>query len=341
MIEEYVPSNISVIRNYFFKVIYGLGIGHLLLRRNKKKGKVPVLVFHRIMPEYDPIWPGMHPRLFDKILVMLKKHYTIYPLKYLHSNSNVDLKNACFISFDDGYKDFLDYAYPILRRNSVSATLFVLPYNLSSHGYIWTAIIISFVKHYWFSEIRDFFLTHNQHIDFQDKFDDFNVNLNITKHLCKLQQVERQSIIDKLQQKFEKDNRLLEKELLTFDELKKLDVNYVEIASHSLTHPSFQEETDPLFIEQEMKDSKNSIEEHLKTEVNSFAFPFANYNQLSLQTAKKYYKLCFTKINQLIDLSKLSSDREYAFDLARFNIHHDSPEEVFLLINGFHQRFKS
>lgn len=330
----------KLLRNFLFKLLYRLKVGNFLWHRNRKRGKVPVLVFHKIIPEYDSIWPGIHPRLFEGMIVLLKKHYTILPLHYLHSRPDMDFRNACFITFDDGYRDYLDYAYPILKKQGVHSTIFVLPYNLSNHGHIWTSTIIYFVKHYWFSDIRDFFLEHRQHIQYNDRFDDFTLNLTITKHLCRLRKTERQAIIDTLQLKFEQDNRIIEKELLSFDELRKLDPAFVDIASHSLTHPSFILETDEEFIEYETKESKHTIEKELGVSVSSFAFPFSKYNQLSLDIVKKYYRMCFTRINDLVDLKKLKQDKAYIYDLPRFNIHHNSAEEVFFLINGFHNRFK-
>ncbi|PBQ32553.1 hypothetical protein CNR22_12490 [Sphingobacteriaceae bacterium] len=329
-----------LLRNFLFKTLYWFKIGNYLLSRNRKRGQIPVLVFHKIIPEYDGIWPGIHPKLFEEMILLLKKHYTILPLHYLHSRPETDFSRACFITFDDGYKDYLDYAYPILKRHNAHSTLFVLPYNLSNHGHIWTSTIIYFVKHYWFSEIRDFFFQHGQKINFRDKFNDFYLNLTITKHLCQLRQVERQVIIDTLQKKFEQDNRIIEKELLSFDELRKLDSEFVSVASHSLTHPSFILESDETFIDYEMRESKMSIERELKLEASSFAFPFARHNELSLDTVKKYYKMCFTKINDLVDLNRLKKDKNYYYDLPRFNIHQDSAEELFLLINGFHNKIK-
>lgn len=298
------------------------------------------MVFHKIIPEYDSIWPGIHPKLFEEMIFLLQKHYTVLPLDDLNLKPEKDLRNACFITFDDGYKDYLDYAYPILKRNKVHSTVFVLPHDITNNGHIWTSTIIFFVKHYWFSEIRDFFISHQQHINYADRFDDFSLNLTITKHLCQLKQIERQFIIEDLQKKFESDNRIIENELLSFDELRKLDKNYVTVSSHSLSHPSFILETDEHFIEREMTMSKQIIEKELGREVNAFAFPFANFNAASMTLVKKYYRFCFTRINDWVDLKKLRENKEYLYDLPRFNIHHDSAEELFLLINGFHKKLK-
>ncbi|MDP1801084.1 MAG: polysaccharide deacetylase family protein [Bacteroidota bacterium] len=330
----------SSFRNYFFKGLYKLGVGNWLLYFNRKNGKVPVLVFHKIIPEYDEIWPGIHPKLFEEILILIKKHYTVLPLNDLYLKSSSELKNACFITFDDGYKDYLDYAYPILKKHKIPSTLFILPYQITNRGHIWTSAIIFFIKHYSFNDISDFFSQRNVIIKYRDKNNYFKLNLDITKHLCNMSHVERMSLIFELRQKFVTDNRVIENELLSFNELRMLGSDIVSVASHSLTHPSFKKEFDPFFVESELKDSKEIIEQETKQEVNAFAFPFANCNEVSISIAKKLYKLCFTRINDFVNLNSIKKDQDYLYDLPRYNVHQDSAAEVFFLMNGFHKKLR-
>lgn len=51
--------------------------------------------------------------------------------------------------------------------------------------------------------------------------------------------------------------------------------------------------------------------------------------------------MCFTRINDFVDLKRLERDKTYLYDLPRFHVHHDCPEEVFFLVNGFHKAAKS
>jgi peptidoglycan/xylan/chitin deacetylase (PgdA/CDA1 family) len=325
-------------RDTCFKVLYKSGLGNYLLFTNRNKLQVPVLVFHKIIPEYDQIWPGIHPRLFEEIIVLLKKHYRILPLNELYQKNEQELKDACFITFDDGYKDFLDYAYPILKKHNIHSTLFVLPNDITNRGHIWTSTIIFLVKHYAFNEIDEFLTQRNIQIMYSDIFDGFKLNLDITAHLCEMQQTERTALIKELQEKFVTDNRIVQNELLSFDELRKLDPALVDVASHSLTHPSFRQELDEEFINYEIKESKAIIEKELNTGVKAFAFPFAKYNGISYNVVKKVYRICFTRINEFVKLKRLKVDKDYIYDLPRFNIHHDSAEEVFFLINGLHKK---
>ncbi|MCW3076762.1 MAG: hypothetical protein JWO32_1371 [Bacteroidetes bacterium] len=328
----------AALRTVIFKFMYGMGIGKLLLQKNRNCLRVPVLVFHKITAEKDPVWPGIDPELFEKIIILLKQHYKILPLNALLTTSVSELKHACFITFDDGYKDYLQYAYPIMKKHEVHSSLFVLPHDLSNMGHIWTSTIIFFVKHYSFKEINNFFLAQSIKIEMHENMSAFAVNMCITKYFCELTQVQRIPIIKELQDKFLKDNIVIENELLSFNELKTLDTNFVSVESHSLTHPSFKLESKEEFVEYELKHSKELIENELKTAVNCFAFPFSKWNNLSLSLVHKYYNICFTRINDMVDLKKLNNTKEYLYDLPRFNVHHDSREEVFFLINGFHSK---
>jgi peptidoglycan/xylan/chitin deacetylase (PgdA/CDA1 family) len=194
------------------------------------------------------------------------------------------------------------------------------------------------VKHYSFNEIDEFLTQHNIQITYSDIFNGFKLNLDITAHLCEMQQTDRAVLIKELQEKFVADNRIVQNELLSFEELSKLDPALVNVASHSLTHPCFRQELDENFINYELQESKAIIEKELRTEVKAFAFPFAKYNGISYNIVKKIYQICFTRINGPVKLKRLKTDKEYLYDLPRFNIHHDSAEEVFFLINGLHKK---
>lgn len=326
-------------RNFIFKILCLFGVGRLLLTYNRSKNRVPVLVFHKIIPEYDATWPGIHPELFEKILLQLKKHYTIRPISDLLTKNPGELKDACFITFDDGYKDYLDYAYPILKRHQIPSALFVLPYQISNKGHIWTSTISFFIKHYTFNEIEEFFKKHDLRIENHEN-DYFKLNLSISRQLCKMEHVSRMKIINDLRAKFSEDDRFIENELLTFQELKALNPKLTQIESHSFTHPSFKIETDEPYIIQELKESKEVIEKELGKEVIAFAFPFAEYNDLSLSKVKQLYKMCFTDINDFVYLDKIKKNPNELYNLSRFYVHQKSAEEVFMLINGFHKIFK-
>jgi hypothetical protein len=227
-----------------------------------------------------------------------------------------------------------------MKKHGVHSSVFVLPFDMSNNGHIWTSTIIYLVKHYSFEEVRNFLKAQKLTIDLNPNHNKFELNLVITRHFREMEQNERQSVIRAMQNKFVHDGKDMEKELLTFEELKSLDTNYSSVESHSLTHPSFKNETIESFIDHELKYSKKLIELKHGKKVNCFAFPFAKSNNLAVTIARKYYKMCFTRIDDSVDLEKLKKDGDYYYDLPRYNVHQDTPEEMFFMINGFHERFK-
>jgi hypothetical protein len=214
-----------------------------------------------------------------------------------------------------------------------------LPYDLSNSGHIWTSLTLNFVAEYPPSEVKRFFAAYIPEAASYQESDLFRLNLSITRQLCSMSQDKRKPVIEALQEKMKADGKQIQNELLNFDELRSLDPSIVSIASHSLTHPSFKQETNERFIEHELRDSKDTLERELNVKVHAFAFPFANYNTYSLQVARQYYSMSFTSINNFIELENFRENPDYIYRLPRFSVHQDTAEEVFLLINGFHRLF--
>jgi peptidoglycan/xylan/chitin deacetylase (PgdA/CDA1 family) len=72
----------------------------------------------------------VHPKTFKRQMRLLKKGgYNILPLESLagliRDNKKLPPK-ALVITFDDGYKDFYTYAFPVLKKYKIPATMFII-----------------------------------------------------------------------------------------------------------------------------------------------------------------------------------------------------------------------
>jgi peptidoglycan/xylan/chitin deacetylase (PgdA/CDA1 family) len=101
----------------------------------QQPGFLRVLTYHRIdeparRPWLDPGLISATPKEFGKQMAYLASHCQILTvhdvLAALQSRNKKDLPpRAVLVTFDDGYRDFEEQAWPILKRYKIPATLFI------------------------------------------------------------------------------------------------------------------------------------------------------------------------------------------------------------------------
>lgn len=98
----------------------------MLLQRFKRTGLV--LLYHRVSPEPDPAYPPLHPYQFEAHCRLVKRYFHVIPLHELvqRHQRGESVASCCALTFDDGYRDFMEYAYPVLRRYSLPAAHFLV-----------------------------------------------------------------------------------------------------------------------------------------------------------------------------------------------------------------------
>lgn len=74
--------------------------------------------------------------------------------------------------------------------------------------------------------------------------------------------------------------------LSTWDELREMDQDGIDIQTHGVTH-SFMTELSETELAAEVGDSMRAIEEHLNKKVEFLAYPYGYYNPLTIEVLKK------------------------------------------------------
>lgn len=92
------------------------------------RARLSILIYHRVLPETDPIFPAETTAAsFDRDMTLLKRVFNVLPLPEAVERlkrGDLPARAAC-ITFDDGYADNLTLAVPILRRHGLHATFFI------------------------------------------------------------------------------------------------------------------------------------------------------------------------------------------------------------------------
>lgn len=110
---------------------------------------VTVLAYHRIEqpgdPNFAPTLIDAYPADFEAQVRYIASRYNVVSswdlVRSLRGGYTLP-KRALIITFDDGYMSFKDTAWPILQRNGLTATLFVVTHYVGTEGapFWWDAL---------------------------------------------------------------------------------------------------------------------------------------------------------------------------------------------------------
>ncbi|MBM3255544.1 MAG: polysaccharide deacetylase family protein [Candidatus Omnitrophica bacterium] len=97
----------------------------------KRNYVFPILMYHSVSPQAQKANRlSITPEVFERQMLFLKKFgYNVVPLESLLSfieEGKVVPARSVAITFDDGYRDNYTYAFPILKKYNLPATVFVI-----------------------------------------------------------------------------------------------------------------------------------------------------------------------------------------------------------------------
>lgn len=113
-----------------------------------RRGKLAILMYHRIPPSPDPMLDGeIDAATFERHMALLADNFNVLPLREACARlARAALPaRAVSITFDDGYADNERIALPILKRLRLPATFFVST-GFSSGGVMFNDAIIEAVR---------------------------------------------------------------------------------------------------------------------------------------------------------------------------------------------------
>ena len=108
--------------------------------RRFQKNRVLILMYHRFSNKEEPF--KIPQKVFENQILFLKKKYNFISLKYYSEvldEKKADLPtNPIILTIDDGYEDNYTFAYPILKKYSIPATIFLATDFISHRAWLWS-----------------------------------------------------------------------------------------------------------------------------------------------------------------------------------------------------------
>lgn len=326
-----------MIRNFLFWILYRLGIISGIHWTNRKSDRFPVLVFHRISPHNDPFWPPLTPQTFEKIIVLLKRHYNILALENLFDYTDADLRNSCFITLDDAFEDNYTWARPILLKHNLPASFFVPTRCVSSGEVVWQIQLRNSLKHTTCNLLE---------VDIAEKHYSFALSTEKEKIkafgvlLHQLSLLNEKGFLETLHLLFQRLGEFKDEQIqiMTLQQVQSLSKNF-GIHSHTMHH-YYLSNLAPERVKEEFQGSIEELNSWVPLrKVDFLAYPVGNYTNETAQQAGNYFRSSFQVGEELVRISSLKNHL-YCMSIPRFNIHNSSPYEVYARINGMHSFFK-
>lgn len=100
-----------------------------------------VLNLHRVSPDPNPFWPPLTPDAFQALVAYLHRTCDVLTFAELARGRHSD-RLRVVLSFDDGCRDFVEYAAPILAQYGLRANLNVIVSSVETGRPPWTIALM-------------------------------------------------------------------------------------------------------------------------------------------------------------------------------------------------------
>lgn len=234
--------------------------------------KLATLIYHRVLPEPDPLMPDTPDvTAFDWQMDLIARHFNVLPLAEagrLLREGTLPARAAC-ITFDDGYADNLTEALPILQRHGLPATFFVATGFLNG-GRMFNDTLIELVRRLpeGRCSLADLGLGEPQLSSVSDRR---ALIRTLIGHFKYQPAQDRRQAVDALAARFEVN--LPDKLMMSGDQLRTLhDSEGVEIGGHTRNHPILTR-LDGAAAREEIVCGKRDLEDLLGEPIRLFAYP--------------------------------------------------------------------
>lgn len=276
-----------------------------VLQQLPAKDSLLVLNYHRIgSPEQDPFDPGVFSATADQFyeqVAYLKRHLSLVTLEEalaFVTGASRDKTRRCraLITFDDGYLDNYQFAFPVLRSHGVQGVFFLVTSIVGSCHVPWWDHIAFVIKS---ARNRRFALRHPAALSVDLDRDGLAKSLQQVLKLYKMpHNTDPARFLSELSEAAHGDQppETLRR-FLDWDEAREMIAAGMAIGSHTHTHPVLSQ-LQPERQRDELARSRAILRETLGIPADTLAYPVGNVNSFTgdtQQLARELgYAACFS-----------------------------------------------
>jgi peptidoglycan/xylan/chitin deacetylase (PgdA/CDA1 family) len=251
------------------------GTGRLLHRswRRRTQPTGRILCYHRVNNDRDPYFPSIPVDVFEHQMRHIARYHRVVPLTQLVEHLVSRSTEAVLaITFDDGYRDNFENAFPALKRYSLPATIFLTTGSLDSGEPLWFERLASAIRT-TSRECLDVEHSSPRRLWLRSQDERLRANKELFTHLRQMLGDERQLCLTKILRDLNPpDEAGRRNTMLAWDQVRLMKHHGVEFGGHTVTHP-YLSRLPSEKVAWEVSECKRRIEAELQSEVIHFAYP--------------------------------------------------------------------
>jgi O-antigen/teichoic acid export membrane protein/peptidoglycan/xylan/chitin deacetylase (PgdA/CDA1 family) len=298
-------------REFASRVVTTLGLSNAVgALRSALVKDLRVLAYHRVLHDLDETTFAFDAELvsarqqdFDWQMAYIARRFNPVSIQQVTEAINGGKrlpKRAVMVTFDDGFRDNYDVAFPVLQRHGVPALFFLSTGYIDSQSAFWFDwIVFAFVR----TEVGQIHLKAiSLTISLAGTRDNRRLEaLKLLQILKGTSEFLRQQIIEQLKAELQVEMTPDHIELstpLSWDQVREMSRGGMEFGSHTVSHPILSTITDPMLLRFELDGSKATLEREIGKPVLALSYPVggrdAVNDQVLAATAQAGYQCAFT-----------------------------------------------
>jgi peptidoglycan/xylan/chitin deacetylase (PgdA/CDA1 family) len=230
-----------------------------------------ILLFHRVNDDQEPYFTGVPVARFRAQAEILARHWNILPLGELVDLAarNALPRRAAAITFDDGYRDNYEFAYPVLSELRLPATIFLATGAIETGRPLWHDRVFDAFRRTRARRLalgpRELPLDtpDQKHRALHALLEDLRARTPEDRELAVRSALAALGLTE---------NPVLADRMLTWAQIREMHAQGIDFGAHSVSHPILTRM--PLEAAmREILDSRRAIRERLDAPVDLFAYP--------------------------------------------------------------------
>ena len=275
----------AAVQGYTSAVAVG-GLDRRLLRRLGRAGGLLVLNLHNVGPAGSRFSRPIPPDVFDEFVGWLRSHCRLTTFSDLAGPADGDERPQAVLSFDDGYRDFVDYAMPILEKHGVRANQNVIPGCVESGRPPWNVDLLDALDRQPAERLRGLRLSAGElpPLGASDA-DVIRWGVAVSRILKLRPRSERESLLSELRSQIDLDSEHEPQPMMSAAEVTQAAAAH-EIGVHSFDHDSMEYESDAFFAD-DVRRCQGWYRAHVGGDARVYAFPNGSYREPQIAVAEQ------------------------------------------------------